>query len=100
MNSSLKLSIQRRPDAEFDIAELAQRLLNRAGAIGLLPTPVDELITAAGVENVEETESFKNQFLASIPRTARSVFDAAWYKIRGIADLRDKAIYVATATAA
>jgi len=100
MNSSPKISIQGRPDAESDICELADRLLQKAGVVNSLPTPVDELITAVGVENVQDTESFKDQFLASLPRAARSVFDAAWDKIRGIADLREKAVYVPRAASA
>lgn len=100
MNSTPKISIQRRPDSESDICEIAERLLQKAGVANVLPTPVDELITSVGVVNVRDTESFKDKFLASLPTAARSVFDAAWDKIRGIADLREKAVYVPRVTSA
>lgn len=98
MNSTPKISIQRRPDAESDIREIAEHLIQKAKVADVLPTPVDELITSVGVVNVRDTESFKDRFLTSLPTAARFVFEAAWDKIRGIADLRDKAVYVPKAT--
>jgi Zn-dependent peptidase ImmA (M78 family) len=98
--SSPKISIQRRPDTESDICEVAERLLQNAGVVKALPTPVDELIAFVGIENVEDTENFKDEFIASLPRAARSVFEAAWDKVRGIADLRERAVYVPKATSA
>ncbi len=81
-----------------EIRFLADRCLRQAGAIGALPTPVDVLITNSGIENVTDPETFKESFLASLSDSAGRIFRSAWQKIRGIADLRERAIYVPSTT--
>ena len=80
--------------SEAAIARLADKTLRLAEAVGHLPTPLDDLIAVASVEEVAEPDRWKDRFLASLPEGARAIFQAAWQKIRGIADLRDRAVYV------
>src|SRR2546425_4232772 len=83
-------SILQRPSSEHDICKIADSLLHKAGVVGKLPTPVEELIACEGVEYVTNSEVYKEQFLASLNRKAREAFHTTWNKIRGIADLRDR----------
>src|SRR5256712_4074650 len=94
------ISLLCRPDSESEISRIADYLLRKAGAVGKLPTPVGDLIALAGVEDVPNSEVFKEHFLASLPQRARAVFESAWQKIRGIADLRERAVYVPKTTTA
>jgi hypothetical protein len=80
--------------SENDIARLATRTLRQAGVVGSLPTPLDQLIAAAQVQEVAEPETWRDRFLASLPAVSRALFEIAWQKIRGIADLRDRVVYV------
>ena len=93
-------SILQRPSSEHDICKIADSLLHKAGVVGKLPTPVEELIACEGVEYVTNSEVYKEQFLASLNRKAREAFHTTWNKIRGIADLRDRAVYVPKTTTA
>lgn len=81
-----------------EIRSLADRCLRQAGAIGSLPTPVDALIATAGIENITDPEAFKESFLASLSESAGKIFRSAWQKIRGIADMRERAICVPRTT--
>lgn len=92
------ISTARRPDSEAEIARLADLHLKRAGALGRLPTPLDDLVVAAGLLDVTETETFKEAFLASLPERARAAFNSTWQKVRGIADLRERAVFVPKTT--
>ena len=94
------VSLLCRPDSESEISRIADYLLRKAGVAGKLPTPIEDLIALAGVKDVPDSEAFKEQFLASLPQKARAVFGSAWQKIRGIADLRERAVYVPKTTTA
>lgn len=81
-----------------EISALANRFLRQSEVIGVLPTPVDELIATAGIQSVSDLEAIKESFLASLSESARKIFRSTWQKIRGIADLRERAIYVPKTT--
>lgn len=91
-------SIFSRPRSQLEVSALAERLLRKSGAVGVLPTPIEDLIASAGIKDVQDSESFMEQHLASLPEKAQAAFKSAMQKIRGIADLREEAIYVPTAT--
>src|SRR6058998_1802704 len=82
-----------RPDSQTEIRKLADRALRRAAAIGKLPTPIDELIAAANLRN-EDSDEAKVRFAARLSHEAPSIFTGLWQKIRGIAGLRDRVVYV------
>ncbi len=90
-NSSILIA---RPDSETDISQIADRLLRRADAIGVLPTPVDAIIGTARIIDVIPLEECNEAFLSSLRGSARATFRGIMQKIRGIADLRRRAIYV------
>ncbi len=95
---SPNISLVRRPDSETEICQIADRVLRRAGAVGRLPTPIDELIAAVGVENVLDPEAVKERFIARLGEHTRTWLVTLWQKLRGIADLRDRVIYVPNET--
>src|SRR5690348_15463865 len=83
-----------RPDSQVEISTLADRIIRQAGALGKLPTPIDDLIAAAGVRDEQNPEALRESFLASLAASARESFHLALQKIRGIADLREKVIHI------
>ena len=82
-----------RPDSETEISQIADRLLRRAGAIGVLPTPLDSIIDTARIIDVIPLEECNEEFLASLRESARGTFRSIMQKVRGVADLRKRAIY-------
>lgn len=87
-----------RPGSTPSLAGLAERLLQQAGATDTLPTPVEELILAANVVTPEDPQPILERFLARIPSAVHESFLAAWQKVRGVADLRERAIYIPAET--
>jgi Zn-dependent peptidase ImmA (M78 family) len=81
-----------RPESEARIASLVARLLREAEADGVLPTPIERLIDVARIENIDELPEQK--FFESLPAKARAIFQQTVQKLRGVADLRERAIYV------
>ena len=81
-----------RPKSEPKISRLAHKLLREADALGVLPTPLDQLFTVAKVTNISALP--EEGFLQSLSERAKGFFRSAMQKIRGIADLREKATYV------
>ena len=83
-----------RPGSQAELIALAENALRGAGAVGRLPTPIGDLIAAARVGAVAEPEVVRERFLAGLSVSARAGFASIWQKLRGIADLRDRVIYV------
>ena len=77
-----------RPDSETEISQIADRLLRRAGAMGVLPTPLDSIIDTARIIDVIPLEECNEEFLASLRESARGTFRSIMQKVRGVADLR------------
>ncbi len=92
--SSQPLSLVAKPTSDTELIRIAEVKLRRAGVIGKLPTPVDELLACNGVDEIADPEAAKDQFLATLGDYARKRFLAAWQKVRGIADLRERVVYV------
>lgn len=72
----------------------AEKLLKKAGAKEIFPTPIDKLIEAASLEEITDIEEAKDFFLRSANKKLRDVFTSGWSKIRGFADIKKKAIFV------
>ena len=88
------INLSYRPDSQDEISKLAYRALRQSGAFGKLPTPIDDLIAAAGVRDEQNPEALRESFLASLATSARESYHLALQKIRGIADLRERVVYV------
>lgn len=82
------------PDTAPELISLADRALRRAGAVGKLPTPVEDLIRAANITSESDPEGVVSRFLSTLNAQSRAIFESAMQKMRGIADLRERAIYV------
>lgn len=95
VTDSVSQTIQERPEEHDAIRDEAQKLLNRAKAIGIFPTPIDKLIEAADIEQLDDVEEAKESFIKSMPSHLRGTFESAWSKLRGFADLKKKINYVA-----
>lgn len=82
-----------KPDSEQDIVRLAQKTLLRADCAGVLPTPIDRLYEQARIETIDmpspdDMPSFR------VTEAACEMLRSGWQKIRGIADLRERAVYL------
>lgn len=87
-----KKNIAVRPESEPKLCGLAERLVKEADAVGLLPTPLERLFEIAKVTNIDELPD--ESFFRTLPEKTKSFFKSAMQKIRGIADLRERATYV------
>lgn len=83
-----------KPDAAPSLTEIAENLVRRSGASGVLPTPVDDLIAASHLSQPVDPEPFIRSFMDRLQGGAKETFASALQKLRGIADLREKAIYI------
>lgn len=93
-----KRSLVRPPDAQEEIARLAMALLRRADAVDVLPTPMDRLFEIAKVEHIEKLPAPDSGFLRSLSDRARNALGTAIQKIRGMADMRRRVVYVPKTT--
>lgn len=76
-----------------DIRREAERLLARAGARGTLPTPVDELVAAAGL--VQPKQSMLSEFvLRDAPEHLRRPVRRLRFKIRALLDRKAREVHI------
>lgn len=87
-----------KPEEHEAIKEEARKLLKRAKALGIFPTPIDALMDAADIEQITDLEEAKKSFFRSVPKHMQAAFTSAWGKLRGFADLKKKVTYVAPDT--
>ena len=87
-----KQKIAVRPESEPKLSELSRKLIREADAAGILPTPLERLLEVAKVKNIDELPD--ETFLQTLSGKAKGIFIAAKQKLRGIADIREKATYV------
>ena len=86
------------PESAPEIFQIADRALIAAGAKGKLPTPMDDLLGAAKIARETDPEGVVQRFLKSVSEQGRALFQFSLQKVRGIADLRERAVYVPTDT--
>lgn len=82
------------PESSAEIILLAEKTLKKAEAFGKLPTPIDDLIEASKIKGGTDYENALEHLLHTLNEKARSFLLSGIQKIRGLADLRDRAIYV------
>lgn len=90
----LSSSITTPPDSISDIKKHAFEILKRAGAVEVFPTPVEDIVQAANLTQLDEIEEAKEFFLKTLSKDVRKSFLSGWSKLRGFADLKKKAIFV------
>jgi len=83
-----------RPESEMQVSNLSEKVLKKAGAYGVLPTPIDEIIEAENISNIDDTEELEESFMSKLTLKSKETFKGLLQKLRGLADLREKAIYV------
>lgn len=81
-------------ESEAEIRKIATALLQRSGVYGNLPTPIEPLVHESKLKIKHDLTNVKEAFLSRSNRVVREKFASAWQKVRGIADMRDKVIYV------
>jgi hypothetical protein len=81
-------------DNADEIARYARQTLRNSGAIGKLPTPIDDLLSSAKIDEIRIDDDVKERFLSRLPGATRSRLVSILQKVRGIADLRERVVYV------
>lgn len=84
-----------RPASEGEIIKLAQLTLLRADSVGVLPTPLDELYKQARIKTIDLPPVDEIPAL-SLSEAGKHFLRTALQKVRGIADLRRRAVYLPT----
>lgn len=84
-----------RAESASDIIQLVQRTLLRADCIGVLPTPIDQLYNQLRIQTIDlpPVDDLPNLRLGHV---SKDFLKLALQKIRGIADLRRRAVYLPT----
>src|SRR5882724_2811745 len=91
--------VAQRPDSQDEVSEIAERMLRAADAVGKLPTPIDDLVRAADVVDEPESPGLIERFASLLNEGRRNLFRSTLQKLRGIADLRERVVYVPNDTA-
>lgn len=81
------------PPAAGDIDEIVERLLERAGAVGRFPTPVDDLVAAAGLAESQDYV-LTDEAIAQAPAQLRDLLRSGRDKILGLVDRRERVIHI------
>ncbi len=86
------------PESATEIFQIADRTLIAAGAKGKLPTPIEDLLEATKIAHETDPDGMVQRFFKSLDERGRAFFQFSLQKVRGIADLRKRAIYVPSDT--
>lgn len=84
-----------RPESAAEIIQLAQTTLLRADCLGSLPTPLDELYRHTRVKAID-LPPVEEMPLLRLEKASKDLLRSALQKVRGIADLRRRAVYLPT----
>lgn len=71
----------------------AERALQEAGALGVLPTPVDNILAAANIEAIDE-EILDTRFLQTLRSRAGDALKRALSKVLGVFDAKSGLVFV------
>jgi hypothetical protein len=89
-----KFGLIRRPESHEEISRLVRRLLAGAEAFDILPTPIERLFEFARIREIEDLPDPDGGFLNSLSDAALNAFFVAKQKIRGMADMRQRVVYI------
>ena len=81
------------PAQWLNVRRYARRALLEAGALGVLPTPVDHILAAANVEKVED-EVLNVRFLSKLRSKAGDALKRALSKVVGVFDAKSNLVFV------
>lgn len=81
------------PAQRLNVRRHAHRALLEAGALGVLPTPVDDILVAANVEQVED-EMLNESFLSKLRSKAGHALKRALSKVLGVFDAKSNLVFV------
>ncbi|MFF1530283.1 ImmA/IrrE family metallo-endopeptidase [Cellulomonas sp. NPDC058312] len=81
------------PPAARDIDDIVDDLLVRAGAVGRFPTPVEEIVAAAGLAEAQDYV-LTEEAIAQAPAQLRELLRSSREKILGLVDRRERVIHV------
>ncbi len=85
------------PESMSEIRTAAEDLLFRADAARVFPTPVDKILSTTGISDIGDIEEIRWRYLKSLPPAEAGIFEKAWKKVQGFADLQNGSIYSAPA---
>jgi len=71
----------------------AERALSEAGALGVFPTPIDDIMSAAKVEEVKE-DVLNENFIEKLRRQASGALKSALSKVIGLFDARARLVFI------
>lgn len=80
-------------ESSLEIVRLTERLLRKASAHGRLPTPVDDLVTAAGLSEPKES-LLSDSLLRSAPDYIRKAIAPLRSKVQAILDRREREVHL------
>ena len=81
------------PEQWSNVRRHAQKALQEAGALGVLPTPVDDILAAANVEPINE-EVLDTGFLRRLRSKASDALKRALSKVLGVFDAKSGLVFV------
>ncbi len=93
-NQSSARFINVRPESEAELTKIAEKVLRRAEAFDVLPTPLDRLYEVANVTEHELPMASNDGLFERFSETTRGILQRALEKVRGMTDLRERAIYI------
>lgn len=80
-------------DQGRDIDAAVEALLARAGVVDVFPTPVEDLVAAAGLVTSAE-HLFDERLIQRLDRATRRAFRSAMRKMRGLLDRPERVIHI------
>ena len=83
---------------DADIRALTRRLLRKADALDVFPTPVEQIIEAAGLTEASE-DLFHESLLEKVPALLRRKIKRLKHRVLAAIDRREKHIYIDTSKA-
>ena len=81
------------PAQQFHVRRHARSALLEAGALGVLPTPVDHILAAANIEQVED-QGLNESFLSELRYKAGHALKRALSKVLGVFDAKSNLVFV------
>ena len=66
-NLAFETQLKPPPESIGYIKHEAEKILKKAKAIGVYPTPVDEIIEASGVKQIDNFDEMKYHFINTAP---------------------------------
>lgn len=82
------------PESGQDIRRVVLEVLKESGQLGSLPTDLDRVAKAQGVEVVSDPARLRYEYIQSCPPGKQKVAESAFDKLKGIADLDSGVIWV------